>query len=295
MITVNSVSGGKTSAFIAHHFPADYNIFQLVRSNNREKALFMKGKDEKTRQLISDRIGMEFIGTLEDDVCIYTILDLEQFLGKEIVINTSHLSFEEMVASHGDRYLPSLLRRYCTEELKIQVAFEWWQKMQFNEIVEMRIGYRANEMNRMKTMIEKCDKNRIKHHRHITGTRETKKGTQFTWTETPWQRPYFPLIEKQPTFKDQIEKFWSDKPVRFAEFNNCVGCFHREPLLLKYMYKVQTDKMEIFEEMEENRKYAGDTFKCNSSLKYSRIKNMNLTGELTASDFSECDSGYCGM
>ena len=35
-----------------------------------------KGKDEKTRQL--DKIGKEFIGTVEMDDIIYTILDLEQ-------------------------------------------------------------------------------------------------------------------------------------------------------------------------------------------------------------------------
>lgn len=31
MITINSLSGGKTSSYMAAHYPADYNIFALVR------------------------------------------------------------------------------------------------------------------------------------------------------------------------------------------------------------------------------------------------------------------------
>jgi hypothetical protein len=83
MKTVNSISGGKTSAYIAKHFPADINIFSLVRIDDIDN-LWMKGKDEKTRQLISDKLGTEFIGTAEMDEIIYTILDLEQFIGTEI-------------------------------------------------------------------------------------------------------------------------------------------------------------------------------------------------------------------
>ena len=85
MKTVNSISGGKTSAYIAKHYPADIDIFSLVRIDDKE-CLWMNGKDEKTRQLISDRIRKEFIGTAEMDDIIYTILDLEQFLGTEIKI-----------------------------------------------------------------------------------------------------------------------------------------------------------------------------------------------------------------
>lgn len=293
MITVNSVSGGETSAYLMAHYPADYNIFQLVRTNN-EDALFMKGKDEKIRQLISDRIGMEFIGTMEEGECIYTILDLEQYTGQEIKINTSDKTFEEMILQHGSRYLPSPLRRYCTEELKIEVAFNWWIE-NVNEIVEMRIGYRANEMRRMKNTLKKCDKNRIMTFKHIIGSKETKKGTQNIWNETQWQRPYFPLIESNAIFKDQIKSFWKNKPVRFAEFNNCVGCFHREPALLKYMWEKQPDKMQIFSDFENDRKYINDTLKTDKDITYEKIKTLNLNVKLDSSCFSECDSGYCGL
>jgi len=81
MITVNSLSGGKTSSYIAANYPADYNIFSLIRTNDKNCML----PDKKLRQLISDKLGgVEFIGTLEDDVIIHTMLDLEQFIGSEI-------------------------------------------------------------------------------------------------------------------------------------------------------------------------------------------------------------------
>ena len=84
MKTVNSLSGGKTSSYIAVNYPADYNVFSLVRTHDKS-CLF---PDEKVRQMVSDRLGVEFIGTLEMDTIIYTMLDLEQmewFLNQEVM------------------------------------------------------------------------------------------------------------------------------------------------------------------------------------------------------------------
>ena len=80
MKTVNSLSGGKTSSYIAKHYPADANVFSLVRTDDVD-CLF---PDKKVRQIVSDKLGKDFIGTLEQDTIIYTMLDLEQFIGQEI-------------------------------------------------------------------------------------------------------------------------------------------------------------------------------------------------------------------
>jgi hypothetical protein len=80
MKTVNSLSGGKTSSYIAANYPADYNVFSLVRTDDKN-CMF---PDKKIRQEVSDRLGVEFIGTLEEDMIIYTMLDLEQFIGTKI-------------------------------------------------------------------------------------------------------------------------------------------------------------------------------------------------------------------
>jgi len=108
MKTINSLSGGKTSSFIAANYPADYNIFSLVRTNDTN-CLF---PDSKIRQIVSDKIGREFIGTLEEDTIIYTMLDLEQFIGQEIVW-LSETTFEDVIDNAGG-YLPNLMRRFCT-------------------------------------------------------------------------------------------------------------------------------------------------------------------------------------
>jgi hypothetical protein len=71
---------GKTSSYIAAKYPADYDVFALVRTDDKN-CLF---PDKKLRQEVSDRIGKEFIGTLEDDTIIYTMLDLEQYIGRKI-------------------------------------------------------------------------------------------------------------------------------------------------------------------------------------------------------------------
>src|SRR5210317_2030897 len=149
MKTVNSLSGGKTSSYIAANHPADYNVFALVRTNDKN-CIF---PDKKIRQVVSDKIGQDFIGTLEMYKIIYTMLDLEQFIGSKINW-VSGLSFEDVVSLPENNLLPSPLRRYCTEHLKLKPIFEWWQK-EINEVVEMRIGFRANEQRRSNNMKKK--------------------------------------------------------------------------------------------------------------------------------------------
>jgi len=109
MKTCNSLSGGKTSSYIAVHYPADYNVFALVRTNDKN-CLF---PDAKIRQIVSDKIGTEFIGTLEEDTIIYTMLDLEQFIGKKIDWVTGK-TFDEIIVRGDKKYLPNVTIRFCT-------------------------------------------------------------------------------------------------------------------------------------------------------------------------------------
>ena len=231
--TVNSLSGGKTSSYIAANYPADYNVFSLVRTDDKN-CIF---PDKKIRQEVSDRLGTEFIGTLEEDMIIYTMLDLEQFIGSKIDWVTGK-TFDEITVRNGKRYLPNVTQRFCTTEMKLQPIFDWWRK-EINQVVEMRIGFRANEQRRAKTMLEKTNKNGNLEFKAIVG----KRKTQNKWADIEWQKPKFPLIEN-PTFKDSIENYWQDKNVRFAYLNNCVGCFHRSPVLLKHISDKHPNKFE---------------------------------------------------
>lgn len=284
MKTVNSLSGGKTSSYIAANYPADYNVFALVRTTDKN-CLF---PDSKIRQIVSDKIGTEFIGTLEEDAIIYTMLDLEQFTGKKIDWVTGK-TFDEIINRNGKMYLPNVTQRFCTTEMKLYPIFKWWQK-NFDEPVEMRIGFRANEMKRAKNMIEKTNLEGCLMFKDIVG--KTKTGNRNKWKDIPWQKPEFPLIESG-IFKDTIENFWKDKPVRFAWMNNCVGCFHRNEILLKVMSEKHPNKFDWFCNQENAGGYGQRTFK--NGMTYDKIKNWKTQLELFDDDFNDCDSGYCGL
>jgi len=284
MRTVNSISGGKTSAYIAANYPADYNVFSLVRTDDKN-CLF---PDAKIRQIVSDKIGKEFIGTLEDDTIIYTMLDLEQFIGQKIDWVTG-ITFDEIVKSKTS-WLPNKLHRFCTSFLKLNPIFEFW-KENINEPVEMRLGFRANEMNRAKSINEKLNKNGLLEQKAIIG--KSKTGNQNRWGLIEWQKPFFPLIDDS-IFKDTIEEFWKDKSVKFAYMNNCVGCFHRNELLLKMMSEKHPNKFQWFVDQEKERN-PKDTWKGNGHITYEKILKHKLQLELFEEDFNECDSGYCGL
>lgn len=282
MKTVNSLSGGKTSSYIAANYPADYNVFSLVRTDDK-KCMF---PDAKIRQQVSDRLGTEFIGTLEEDTIIYTMLDLEQFIGSKIDWVTGK-TFDEVIDRNGKKYLPNATIRFCTTEMKLKPIFNWWQN-KINEVVKMRIGFRANEQSRAKTMLNKTNENGFLEMKTIVG----KRKTQNKWADIEWQKPVFPLI-KDNIYKDQVETFWKDKKVRFAYMNNCVGCFHRNEVLLKLMSDKHPNKFNWFIEAEQETGYNVRTFK--NGINYKQIKNSFKQTELFDDDFNECDSGYCGL
>lgn len=281
MKTVNSLSGGKTSSYIAANYKADYNVFSLVRTSDK-KCLF---PDAKIRQEISDRLKTEFIGTLEDNMIIYTMLDLEQYIGSKIDWVTGK-TFDEIIVRKDKKYLPNATIRFCTTEMKLKPIFNWWRK-KINSIVEMRIGYRANEKSRAKTMLSKTNKNGHLEMKAIVG----KRKTQNKWADIEWQKPNFPLINNN-IYKDTIENFWTNKSVRFAYLNNCIGCFHRSPILLKHMSNKHPEKYQWFVDAEKDG-YGARTFK--NGVTYEQIRNSLTQIKLFDDDFNDCDSGYCGV
>ena len=213
------------------------------------------------------------------------MLDLEQFIGSKIDWVTGK-TFDKITVRNGKRYLPNVTQRFCTTEMKLQPIFDWWKK-EINQVVEMRIGFRANEQRRAKTMLEKTNQNGFLEMKAIVG----KRKTQNKWSMIEWQKPNFPLIAN-PTFKDTIENYWQDKRVRFAYMNNCIGCFHRSPVLLKHMSDKHPNKFQWFVDAEKNG-YGKRTFKI--GMKYKDIRNSLKQTELFDNDFNECDSGYCGL
>ena len=302
-ITVTSVSGGKSSAYIAAKYPADFLVFALVCIDDPA----CTPKDKKLVQEVSDRIGREFIATAEDDTILHTILDLEQYLGQQIdwVVGDS---FDEVIAKK--RMLPNVMMRFCTVEMKLRPLFRWWRE-KINAPVRMQIGFRAGEEARAKRMLERCNEDGLLSFKDVVGRHAN--GNQ-KWAEFAWQQPVFPMIEDRIQ-KIDVHNFWSGKPVRFAERNNCIGCFHRSPMLLRLMAETHPEKFDWFVRMEQEKMAAlekrrqekGLTADANGRVKgrlkgtwrddvtYARIRDFEMQGQLDFEDFTECDSGHCGL
>jgi hypothetical protein len=288
MKTVNSLSGGKTSSYIAANYPADYNVFSLVRTTDKN-CMF---PDKKIRQEVSDRIGKEFIGTLEMDTIIYTMLDLEQYIGKKIDWISGE-TFDDVIKRGDKVYLPNKTQRFCTIEMKIMPIFYWWAETLNKEVCKMRIGYRANEQRRAKSLLERCEDNGVQYQK---GTFYKNKNGTNHWETIPYRVPEFPLI-KDNIYKDTVEEFWKDKKVRFAYANNCVGCFHRNPIFLKHMSSKAEKQYDWFVEQEANA-YDSNQAKWKTGMTYKEIKNSLKQMQLFDDDFEAgdgCDSGYCGL
>lgn len=282
MITVNSLSGGKTSSYIAANYPADYDVFALVRIEHEAS----KFPDAKIRQEVEDRIQAPFIATAEDDMIIYTMLDLEQYIGRKITWVTGR-TFDEVTTRNEKVFLPSMIRRFCTVEMKIEPMFYWWAE-NIGEPIETRIGFRANETRRANNMIDRLNQDGLA---TFKATFEKHKDGRNKWVDVPYQKPRFPLIEDN-IYKDQVEQYWKDRSVRFAWMNNCVGCFHKTPMLLRKMFDKHPNKLEWFAQRERE---ASNNTHWKPEMTYDQIKEWNSQFELFDDDFNECDSGYCGL
>lgn len=281
MKTVTSISGGMTSAYLAANYPTDFNVFSLIRVEDKN----CQFKDRKIASIVEDKIKKPFIGTVEDDTIIYTMLDLEQYLGKKIDW-VSGETFDFVVAHRGG-YLPNKLHRYCTTEMKLKPIYNWWKSLGIGPI-QMNIGYRANETARVKKMNDRLNKNGLLEMDDVIG--KSKNGKRNKWGVIEWQKPSFPLVDDQ-IYREDIKRFWKDKNVRFAKYNNCIGCFHRNVFLLRQMFDSFPEKMKWFESKETKGK--GFWKDANGQvIPYSMIKKTLVQSDLFG-DSSSCDDGFC--
>jgi hypothetical protein len=279
MKTITSVSGGRTSAYLAAKYPSDYLLFALVRIED-ENCRFPDGKISRE---IEDRIQAPFIGTAEDDKIIYTMLDLEQYLGQKIHWVTG-MTYDEYIQKINGGYTPNIDWRGCTTHLKLIPMAQWWL-CNVGEPVLMQIGYRANETERANRSLAKLNENGLSELKIPIAHKRIKRGWQNINNVVAWQRPTFKLIE-DGIFRQDIDKFWIDKPVRFADYNNCVGCFHRSPLFLAKMYDIHPNKMGWFEGKETKGTWKKD-------IRYEEIKKFKIQRALSFEDLGGCASGYC--
>lgn len=269
MKTVNSLSGGKTSSYLAAHYPADYNIFSLIRIEDER----CKPKDDFIIKFVSDKIGQEFIATAESDLTIKAVIDLEQLIGKEIIWVTGRTFEEVNRKATGGKGLPNQQWRFCTTEMKMRPIFDWWFK-NIKEKCVMGIGFRYDEKERAERLSTTF--------KGIVG----KRGTKNRWEEIEWREGYFPLIE------DKVNHFkvkqWADSTnLIFPLDSNCVGCFHKPMQQLRKNWDLETEKMQWFSDQEGIKKrWKKEGF-------YSDFKNLGIQQDFNFGTGSGCQAGFC--
>jgi hypothetical protein len=268
MIIVNSLSGGKTSSYMAAHTTVDYNIFSLVRI----EADYCKPKDKNIVKYVSDKLGLDFIATAESDKTLYVMRDLEQLLGKEIIWVTGD-TFDKVILKK--KALPNMAWRFCTTEMKMKPIFEYCHK-NFG-MVEMNIGFRYDEK-------ERADKENTKF-KTVVG--KSKKGNRNKWGEVEWRKLNYPLINGRIIHPRVIE--WANSTeLEFPDDSNCVGCFWKPIQQLRKNWEDEPNKMRWFSEMEQKMKR-----KFKKEITFEGIKKIGLQKDFFFGTGSGCQSGFC--
>lgn len=272
MTTTNSLSGGKTSSYMAIHYPADHEIFSLVRIEEKKCS-----PPEWLRKKVEDKIEMDFVATTEDDETLKLMFELEQQLGREIIW-VSGETFEQLIERKAA--LPNQFWRFCTTELKVKPIFEWWQK-NINEIIEMRCGYRHDERDRKDAFTTSF--------KVIVG--KSKSGKRNQWGEIEWRTGKFPMIDEKINVFD-ILKFWRERHngIRLGNFppdSNCVGCFWKSPTQLRINWERNPEKMHWFANLETKKR------RWKKEGMYDDFAKLGLQQNMLFNDAPRCGSGEC--
>jgi hypothetical protein len=282
MKTVNSISGGRTSAYISANYPADLDVFALVCVDDHNCGGYFK-KDKKLTQQVNDRLQKycshfpEFMATTEDPIIVKTIFQLEQFTGREIIW-VRGMSWEQMLKYQ--QAIPNMAKRFCTKILKLWPIFEHIY-IHHDIPVKMRIGYRYDEMERKEQFTDT-----IKYPVRCQYYPKSNRWVQ-RWEDFKWRVGEFPLIDdKVHHFK--VKRYWHNKPVSFAEDSNCQNCFWKQPQQLRKNFENSKAIMywaAITEQMM-NR-----TFRDDYSLL--QISKLSIQQDFQFGTGSGCQAGGC--
>lgn len=285
MITVNSLSGGKTSSYIAMNYPADIDVFALccIDDHNANAHFRQRFNDAKMIQRVNDRLQKycsrwpEFVATSEDPQVLWTIFDLEQMIGREIVW-VRGMGWEEMI--RFKKAIPNMTKRFCTTIMKIQAIFEFL--LIYHELpVKMRIGYRYDEPERVENFTEtwkyayKCE------------FREKSETWIHRWKEIVWREGEFPLVDDK-VLHFHIQQFWKDKNITFPKDSNCQNCFWKDPQQLRKNFDEHPSIM-YWAAIQE---YMADrTFKKENTLL--ELSKIGLQLDFMFGTGSGCQAGFC--
>jgi hypothetical protein len=290
MITVNSLSSGKTSSYMAVHFPADIEIFACVCIDD----VRCTPKDPAVFNYANNKLNGNFIASAEHEKSLKIMMQLEQVIGKEIVWVRGK-SFDELLWKNQKRAIPSHLHRWCTTEMKIIPIFEY-TFFRFGK-VKMNIGFRYDEFER--AYIFPKDQAPI---RKVSDTIEYPLScnlfgvNQQNWDKNiDWRLKDYPLIDNK-IFHYTIAKFWQERHPEFLfpDDSNCRGCHHKSKERIKMNYDETPEILEWFSEQEHKKHEAGAMIYTwhDDKVFYSDTFKMLLPQQLKF-DYTMCNSGGC--
>jgi hypothetical protein len=295
MITVNSLSGGKTSSYISMNYPADLEVFALVCIDDINANANTAFKvDAKIRQMVNDKLQKycphmpEFLSTAEDPLTIKTMFDLEQLIGREIVW-VRGIGYDSLIREYN--YIPNAMASKCTTLTKIDPIFKLLY-MHFELPCRMRIGYRADETSRVEDFTENYKMpiysqmyNKPKH-----------GGMGFTeWFSRFFDFQYrvgeFPLV-KDDVFNLDVQNFWipfiEAGLIEFPPDTNCTFCFHKKLQQIK-VNSLRNPSLAMWAAVMEE--IQGNTFQKKWSML--ETQNVNIQSDLFENVHSSCKGGYC--
>lgn len=280
MKTVNSLSGGKTSSYVAVHYPADYELFALCCIDDHNA-----GKDipKWLKREVNDRLQKyspqwpEFKATSEDVKTITAILDLEQMVGREIIFLRG-IGWEEMMKKK--KAVPNRAKRFCTTMMKMLPIFEFCHT-QIGELVEMRIGYRYDEVERVNDFTETIH--------YPTKMEYQPKSNRWIqrWEDIKWRVSRFPLIEDK-VLHFHVNNYWAGQSIAFPEDSNCQNCFWKPEQQLRKNMETNPAIMQWAKVQED---LFGYTFRDKYSLL--QIENIGIQQDFFFGVGAGCQAGLC--
>lgn len=280
MITVNSLSGGRTSGYIAAHYPADLDVFALVCINCHNAGGTI---DKKLKQMVNDRLQKycshwpEFVATSEDPITLKTIFDLEQYIGREIIW-VRGIGWEELIRKQ--QAIPNAVKRFCSFWMKIVPIFDFLYK--YHELpVRMRIGYRYDEMERVTDFTDT-----IKFSTHCEYQPKSNRWIH-RWQEMVWREGEFPLVEDKVNHW-KVRGYWEGKPVSFPKDSNCQNCFWKDPQQLRKNFD-ENKAIMYWAAIQEGMK--GNTFRDDFSLL--QIAKLSIQQDFFFGTGAGCRAGAC--
>ncbi|MFB5946096.1 hypothetical protein [Albibacterium profundi] len=280
MLTVNSLSGGKTSSYISANYPADIDVFALVCIDDHNAG---RDLDKKLLQMANDRLQKysshwpEFVATSEDPIILKTIFDLEQHIGREITWLRG-MGWEQMIRTK--KAIPNMDKRFCTTIMKIIPIFQYLY-LYHSLPVKMRIGYRWDEVERVDRFTDT-----IKYSTHCE-YRPKSNTWIHRWKELIWRIGVFPLVDDH-IIHYQIKQYWKDKNIQFPKDSNCLNCFWKDPQQLRKNFETNPPIMYWAAIQEELQ---GNTFK--EKLSMLEIAELGIQLDFNFGTGSGCQAGFC--